>query len=612
MNRSPAVVRRLLLVSVALFASVTGTSVLSGASAQSTQDGTGTLAYSAVLNGLQLYSMTPDTAQVARLSRSPAVELDPAMSPDGTRIAFVSQRDGNWEIYIAAADGTEARRITNNPAPDTDPVWSPDSRRIAFVSDFEVISVVNAEGAGLIRLTTTPSGDPVWSPDGTRIAFSSVRNGAQEIFLVNPDGTDLTRLTSNDDEDGDYSWSPDGARIAFASERDGDYDIYVMSLDGTGVKRLTSDGVDDFSPDDVSPAWSPDGTRIAFISDRGGDDSSDRFVFVMNSDGSGVRRLAGDRAEAPLWSPDGTRIAFAHSPNVGDSELFVVGATGTGLRQLTRNVHNDFNPSWTPDGRILFTSNRAERVVLEAANADGTGRRTIVSSLNDYDLRAKWSPDGRRLVLSSSRDGDADLYIVSATGGQLTPLTRNRRIDDVDPAWSPDGARIVFVRRLNDDTAQLLVMRADGSDVRELRRGVLCCPDWSPDGRQIAFSLGLPGSIVAIHSDGKAMRVIERQGSRPSWSPNGRRIAFSSGRAFGTDLYVVSSRGGPAQRITRLELDGADWPDWSPDGRRIVFSSDGYLRLGTGDLLITDASGSGLRRVPLPVPAVGPDWQRRP
>ena len=152
-----------------------------------------------------------------------------AQSPGG-RIAFTSDRDGNWDIYTMNANGSGVTRLTHNSDSD---------------------------------------GSPSWSPDGRRIAFRSRRDGDDsEIYTMNADGSGVARLTHNSDYDGSPSWSPDGRRIAFTSRMDGDkLDIYTMNADGSGVARLTHNS--DF---DLSPSWSPDGRRIAFISDRDGDD----------------------------------------------------------------------------------------------------------------------------------------------------------------------------------------------------------------------------------------------------------------------------------------------------------------------------------------------------
>ena len=237
-----------------------------------------------------------------------------------TRLAFVSNRDGNAEIYAINSNGTDAVRLTANPASDLEPAWSPDGAKVAFTSDRggnKDVYLMNADGSGLARITTSAAADyyPTWSSDGSKIAFASERDGNAEIYVINGDGTNLVRLTHNLVADVDPAWSPDGSKIAFATDRDGNREVYVMNADGSGVIRLTSNETYDFQP-----AWSPDGAKLAFSREMREQSAYAPRIVVMNADGSGITQLtfsysgqAGAWAEThadPAWSPDGRRIAF--------------------------------------------------------------------------------------------------------------------------------------------------------------------------------------------------------------------------------------------------------------------------------------------------------------
>jgi len=287
-------------------------------------------------------------------SREFVIEKQPSL-PEG-KIVFISDRDGNNEVYIMNTDGSEQKRLTNTQAEEEWPSFSPDGSKIAFMSNrdgnFEIY-IMNADGSEQINLTNNPKDDsvPSFSPDGSKIVFESTRDGNGEIYIMNIDGSEQINLTNTQEyELGPYI-SPDGTKIAYRSDHgasggnykfnpgeDVNWEIYIMNTDGSEQTRLTNNQVWDWEPH-----FSPDGSKIVYVSVH--PDQNDE-IYIMNADGSGQTRLTSNPVEKaidPSFLPDGSKIAFASSRN-GNSEIYIMNTDGSEQTRLTNNPANDREP----------------------------------------------------------------------------------------------------------------------------------------------------------------------------------------------------------------------------------------------------------------------------
>lgn len=270
----------------------------------------------------------------------------------------------------------------------------------------------------------TPGLDGDGDPPGGKIAFVSFRDGDQEIYVMNSDGSDERNLTNDPDDDFDPDWSPDGSQLAFASNRTDQVQIYVMDADGSNLRQLTSG-----SQGGQSPRWSRDGQRIVF--------TQAGSLAVINVDGSDLQVIMEAEPEATAEPCRAGSFAGGWSP--GDEEITYYAAS------VSRG-----------EGQVC------------TIKADGTDIQVVVAEAEVFAVEPVWSPDGRYIAYRVIEENIHDIKVVDMETGETTNLTDDADLD-IEPDWSPDSEWITFGSlRQGEPNFDIFIMRRDGTGVRRL------------------------------------------------------------------------------------------------------------------------------------------------
>ena len=459
-----------------------------------------------------------------RLTAHPGLELFPRFSPDGSRIAFTGQYDGDEQVYVIPASGGVPRQLTWYPA--RGPLaprwgydnqvydWSPDGRAVLFrslrystdLSDSRLF-LASADGGLPVPLPMPESGAGDLSPDGTRVVYSPLFRDfrtwkryeggwAQELYIFDRETHVVERVTTHRRADRDPMWI--GNAIYFTSDRDGTLNLYRYELASRETTQLTDS-------DTWDVRWP-------------GDDGADRIVYELNGElqiysiGEGTSRPISITVPDDGLAMRPARVAAADL--IEDAEL-------------------------SPKGeRALFVA----RGDVFTAPLESGPTRNLTRSSSAHDRWARWSPDGRRVAYVSDATGEDEIWLVAQDGsGEPEQLTSGGQAMLYAPAWSPNGKHLAY----GDKDGKLHVIDVETKDVVEVAdeaRGPLRDYVWSPRGGYLAFSMTDPTEFSSIWVWSLADRALHRITDElfhewnPAWDPAGDYLYYLSDRQFAPQL----------------------------------------------------------------------------
>ncbi|MBI5359012.1 MAG: PD40 domain-containing protein [Planctomycetes bacterium] len=501
-----------------------------------------------------------------RLTLHEAYDVRPYWSPDGTKIAFLSNRSGSYDIWLISPDGGKPEQLTFHAAVDIPTGWTPDSKYVLFESsrsgDYNVWAMP-VEGGTPRQITFDVGRIPCITRDGKTVIYTRGYNnitqrqykgsGNWDLFSIPFTGGVATQLTATDINEIYPFCSPKGDAVYYISE-DEKYvnNIFKYVFANGKIEQVTKS-----EKDILNPALSPDGATFAFEQDfyiwtmpvSGGE--LKQVKIEANSDAKGydiIEHTLTDGAIQPDLSRDGRYIAFSMG-----GDIWIMPSSGGKARRLTSGPENDQWPKFSPDStRIAFFSNPKGNSDIFIIGLNGGAPAPLTDNPAD-EFYHNWSPDGKGIIFSSDRTGNRDIWFMNLNTGENVQLTTSPASDD-DPAFSEDGSMITFDSGRSGNTA-IWVMPAKGGAARQVSSGTGLdqVPGFSPDGKMIVYESNRNGllSLYVVSINGGTEMQITADGGRPTWTADGRYIIFEAERKEKKGIYLVDA---PANVLVGREI----------------------------------------------------------
>jgi Tol biopolymer transport system component len=492
-------------------------------------------------------------AMFARLTDQAGLESFPSLAPDGKSIVYASAASGNWDLYLQRVEGRNTTNLTaDSPADDTQPAFSPDGTRIAFRSERGGggIFVMGATGEAVRRLSDVGY-NPSWSPDGKFIVCAqetieqptSRYSNLSALWVIDVSTGQRRQVTAGDAVQ--PSWSPHGHRIAYwAADASGQRDLWTMPAEGGAPVALTNDRFVDWSP-----IWSPDGRYLFFSSDRGGSMNLwrvpvDEATGLATGNPEPVTTPSSNSALVTI-SADGKRLAYVEQ-SWTQNLMRTAFPPGSGLETpptpVTQGSRFFAEPQVSPDGQWLATYSLDKTNHIYVVRTDGTGLRQVTDD-GFKNIAPRWSPDGKQIAFYSNRSGPYQVWLIHPDGSGLRQLTFGTANETYYyPVWSPDGRHLVYssldanpfiidtTRGWNETTPEPLPPLPD-------KGMTFAAWSWSSDGRYLSGwrlrADGVHAGVTLYDPAAKRYTTLTETGRYPTWLADDRRLVFyREGRLF--------------------------------------------------------------------------------